>query len=245
MIEITVYFERGIHLNALIKTLRSLPEAIRPVYFAEDEGKIPKANKLTDEARFQSFLKENPLGFFLYTEGKKVSIDVSVPITIGHVTLTLYLDDGVLDEIIVVFFRNMASYKPLFGYACEYEEYIHRNRHFITIGKNHIESWIGRDLDKYIPGVYWYTLFSDRLLKKHHINFDVLAVEAVLFEALGDGSLHLLKFFGRPKDWRENANHLDDLCVQIDGVFSKRVVEVAMTKVTSYLEYDDLIRNWP
>ncbi len=132
----------------------------------------------------------------------------------------------------------------MFGHAGDTEEYKHRNRHYITIGINQIEAWIGRDLEKYIPGVYWYTLLSDELPSKHGVDLASLSAEAISTETLGDGSLHLLKFYENPEDWKDNAERLDKLCERTDGVFSRKSVEAAVSDVTNYLEYSDIIADW-
>lgn len=243
MLTATLYFENGVDAGDLVNDLQHLPEPIRPVYFTEDEGKIIAANVLADEARFAKFRKQNPTGFFLYAENKTL-FDVSTR-RVGHAEVTLYLADGLPDELVTAFFKNLLGHhKPIFGFACDEDEYDHRNRYYVTIDKNHIESWIGRRLEKYIPGVYWYTLLSDGLLTQHGVKFADLSAEAVASETLGDGSLHLLKFFEKPEDWNENAGRLDDLCERIDGVFSRRLVEAAVAGMTNYLEYDEAIANW-
>lgn len=262
MIKTKLYFANSIDAGGLVSNLQGLPESIRPVYFAEDEGKIIKANVLSDEARFEKFRKKNPAGFFLYAENKTL-VDISTRRT-GYVEVTLYLEDGLTNELAVEFFRSLVGYQPVFGFACHYKEsvpdangsyvidslddvcseYDHRNRYYITIGKNHIEDWIGRNLEKYISGVYWYTLLSDGLLDQHGVKLADLSVEAVATENLGDGSLHLLKFFENPEDWKENADRLDDLCERVDGIFSRRSVEKAVAGITNYLEYDDAIAQW-
>ncbi len=242
MITATLYFENGTDAGELVDDLQGLPESIRPVYFAEDEGKIIKANVLSDEARFQNFRKTNPTGFFLYAENKTL-IDVSTR-RVGYVEVTLWLEAGLPDKLVPAFFGNLAGRKPVFGFACDEDEYEHRNRYYVTIGKNHIESWIGRRLEKYISGVYWYTLLFDGFLTQQGVKLADLVDEAVTSETLGDGSLHLLKFFEKPEEWKENAGRLDDLCERVDGVFSRRSVEAAVAGITNYLEYDEAIANW-
>lgn len=242
MITATLFFENGVDVSSLIGDLQGLPEPIRPVYFAEDEGKIIKANVLSDEARFRDFRKANPTGFFLYAENKTL-FDVSTR-RVGYAEVTMYLVEGLPSDLVAVFCRTLAGCKPVFGFGCDEDEYKHRNRYYITIGKNHIEDWIGRKLEKYISGVYWYTLLSDGLLTQHGVKLANLSVEAIATETLGDGSLHLLKFFERPEDWKENADRLDDLCERVDGMFSRRSVEAAVAGITNYLEYDEAIVHW-
>lgn len=242
MITATLYFDNGVDAGGLVEDLQGLPEPIRPVCFSEDEGKIIKANVLSDETRFQNFRKANPTGFFLYAENKTL-IDVSTR-RVGYAEVTLWLDAGLPDKLVPAFFGSLAGRKPVFGFACDEDEYEHRNRYYVTIGKNHIESWMGRNLDKYISGVYWYTLLSDGLLTQRGVKLADLAAEAMTAETLGNGSLHLLKFFEKPEEWKENAGRLDDLCERVDGVFSRRSVEAAVAGITNYLEYDEAIANW-
>lgn len=264
MIKAKLYFEKSVDPGALTEKLKILPEPIRPVYFAEDEGKIIKANWLDDEARFRAFLKDNPAGFFLYSENQ-TCFDFTATSGAGsnYSDMSLWLADGLPSELAATFFKCLVKQKPVFGFACSdpervpdasgsyiishedvASEYDHRNTYFITLGKNNIESGIGRKLDKYISGVYWLTLLSDGLLAKHGVKLADLATEAMTNETLGDGSLHLLKFFEKPEDWKENADRLDDLCERIGGVFSRRSVEKAVVGITNYQEYDEAIAQW-
>jgi hypothetical protein len=241
MIEATVYLEKGTHISSLVETLKTLPASICPTYFTEEEGKIVKSNKLDDMDRFNVFLEENQDGFLLYSENKSC-IDISL--SVDYISVTLYPTDSLSDELVMAFFHSVENYMPLFGYACEYDEYKHRNRNFITIGTNHIESWVGRKLNKYIPGVYWYTLLSNKLLKQHSVNLSDLASEAMSIEAVGDGTLHLLKFFENSEEWKESVDRLDDLCERTEGIFSIRMVNESVAGIKNFLTYDSIIANW-
>jgi len=242
MIIANLYFEKGMDTDGIVNSLQKLPALIKPIYFAEDEGKIIKKNVLTDEKRFRDFQLDNPLGFFLYTESK-ANFNISNH-SVGYAEVSMWLEDETLNELVIDFIQCLTKFEPIFGYSCYNDEYKYRNRYYITLGKNHIEDWIGRKLEKYISGVYWYTLLSDELLNKHHVNLVDLSAEAISTETLGNGDLYLLKFFGKPDDWRVHAERLDDLCERTTGVFSRRSVEAAVAGVKSYSEYDDIIVNW-
>lgn len=264
MIEAEIFFNKGIDFDALVETLKTLPEPIRPVYFAEDEGKIIKANRLTDEVRYRTFLQDNPAGFFLYSENRTcIDITKTSRAGVNYSDMAIWFGDSLPSELAATFLSFFAKHKPVFGYAFDSpervpdangsyvishsevtSEYDHRNCYFITLGNNNIESGIGRKLDKYIPGVYWLTLLSDGLLAKHDVELADLAVEAMTVEAVGDGSLHLLKFFENPEDWKKNLDRLDALCERVDGVFSRRSVEAAVAGAKTYLEYDEAISKW-
>ena len=242
MISATLTFEDNVDTASLVKGLQGLPESIKPVYFSEDEGRIVKANVLSNERRFEKFRVRNPRGFFMYAENETL-FDISSR-QAGYAEVTLYLAEGLADELADVFLRALVSFKPVFGFACDEGEYDHRNRYCVTIGENHIESWVGRRLEKYIPGVYWRVLLSDSLLAQHGVELSDLSREALATEALGDGSLRLLKFFEQPENWKECADCLDGLCEQVDGIFSRRAVEAALTGITSFMEFDEAIALW-
>lgn len=243
MLTATLYFENGVNICDLLGRFQNLPDSLKPAHFTENEGRIPKSNVITDEARFEKFIKENQSGFFLYKD-RKTCFNISMCRS-GYSEIALDLKKDIPNDLIVDFIKNFSSFKPVFGYACEYDEYIHRNRHYITIGKNNIKSWIGRRLEQYVPGVYWYTLLSDGFLNKHGVDLAVLSAEAMATETFFDGSLHLLNFFEEPKSWKENAERLDNLCQLTEGVFSRRSVDAAITDVSDYQEYSDIIDEWP
>ena len=239
-VKIGVYFDQE-DAERVIDSLQSLPSTIRPIFFSEEESLKSRNDQLIDEQRFRKFRDRNPAGFFLFSESCSYNFFINRK---GYSVAFLYLEDRRLYTEIPILFGAVAAAAPMFGHAGDSEEYDHRNRYYITIGMNQVEDWIGRDLEKYIPGTYWYTLLSDELLSKHGVDLASLSAEAISTETLGGGSLHLLKFYENPEGWRENAEHLDDLCERTDGVFSRRSVEAAVSGVSNYLEYDDIIADW-
>lgn len=242
MIDTTLYFDRDIDLDDLLEKLKKLPASIRPVYFSESKGEIIKGNQFSNKENFHVFMKNNPKGFFLYTEDK-TCIHISIPTT-GYIRLSMSLDGNFSRKLIKIIFQFLANKKLIFGYSCDYNEYKHRNQYDLMLGNSQIESWVGRRLDKYIPGVYWYTLLSERLMKQHGIKIEDIIPQTVASESLGDSALHLLKFFEKPEEWAKNADRMDNLCEKIDGLFSRRDVEKAMAGVTKLFEYEEAIANW-
>ncbi|ODS22912.1 hypothetical protein AB835_11715 [Candidatus Endobugula sertula] len=258
-VEIVIYLDKC-EVQQVINVLQTLPACLQPKYFSEEETVKSKKDQVGDEKRFNKFISHNPIGFFLF--GESCMYDIALQ-SKGYTKIYCDINDESLYSHIPLFFRVMATIYPIFGFAGENQERLpdadgsyvitheevtserdHRNKHFITIGINHIESGIGNDLNKYIPGVYWYTLLSDELLKKHNVNLSNLSGESISCELLGDDSLYLLKFYENPEDWRVHADRLDDLCEKVDGMFSRRDVEKALVGVDSYLDYDDIISEW-
>lgn len=244
MITVTLYFETGLDAESVVKSLRVLPTPVRPVYFTEDEGKIVKANVLSDERRFEGFLKENTLGFHLYSEDRQTSIDLSLWSTsYNEVNLDLEFEDHA--KYVTDFIRCLVEHGPIYGFACDLEERKHRNYHVMKIAPWTFNHYIGRDLKKYIPGVYWYTLVSDGLLERHGVSLADLSAEAVSTEKLGDGSLYLHKFYDRADEWKQNTRRLDDLCERVPGMFSRRAADDMFKEAKSYKEHGEIRDLWP
>lgn len=242
MMNIDLYFENGLDAKCVVDRLLKLPMPVKPVYFTEDEGKIVKANVITNERRFNDFLKEHPLGFFVYTEDRKTEYHLRTGSGYNKVDIDIEIEDHVryVTDIIMC----LVELNPVFGFACDMMERYHRNRYCIKIGPWSIEDWIGRKLESYISGVYWYTLLSDGLVERHGVNLADMSAEAISTETAGDGSLHLLRFFDRPDEWQENKQRLDDLCERVDGVFSRRPADQALNGVASLNEYEEVHASW-
>lgn len=241
MISTRLYFEQNLNLDRLTSCLSDLPELIKPTYFSEDEGKVSSSDLVSDDERFKRFREENPDGFFV-SNNNGVLFDISTP-TVGYSALILYADQLLSNELIESFFRAFVELDPIFGFACESEEYEHRNRYYTTIGINEIESWIGRDLNKYLSGIYWYTLLTDRTLNTYGLNLDEICILANNRDDIASG-IYLLNFFERADDWQKHKAKLDGFCQQTEGVFSKYDVELAVQGVSSYFEYGDIVANW-
>lgn len=258
-VELGFFFDKK-NVRQLIDLLQTLPAYLKPIYFGEEETLKNKKDQLADGPRFEKFMSRNAEGFFLFADACVYNLFIH-EVGYSRFFCDIQSEEFYLDCPLI--FKAVAPILPSFGFVGENQErepdsdgsYVitheqvtserdHRNKHFVTIGKNHIESGIGNDLNKYIPGVYWYTLLSDDLLSKHGVDLASLSDEAISNEPLGDGSLHLLKFYEKPQDWKVNAERLDNLCEKVDGVFSRRSVEAAVQGVSNYLEYDDIIADW-
>lgn len=52
----------------------------------------------------------------------------------------------------------MAGNGLRFFFAADRDEYEHRNRFKAEVGDSLVEAWVGRDLTRYLPGLYWRTM---------------------------------------------------------------------------------------
>ena len=136
------------------------------------------------------------------------------------------------------FVVHMGRAAPLFGELCVKEELFHRNRVFTKLDFGTCESWVGRDLNKYLPGLYWMTVVSETLAEKHGVPLTKVGAAALKHVALERGR-HLFQFFERPDHWRQHQRTMDALCSSLPGVFS---IDVLPARVTGPITFPELLK---
>lgn len=236
-----IFLENNPAIGKVITALDNLPSQFRPLYFSDSENKIDISNNIADTETFNEFQKNNKFGFFLFTK-EKVKINITLREE-NFSEITVYFTEDFPEYLISDYVSCLTALNPFFGFACEYEEYKHRNRYYKMIGINEIEDWVGRDLNKYISGVYWITLFSEKILDKHDVDINELYFESTSCKNLNKESVHLLKFYEKPRDWKDNITRLDNICEK-KGFFSKYSIDIATNNVDRLFEYDEIISQW-
>lgn len=226
----------------VVSELLHLPDPIKPIIFSEDDKK-PKNNKVSDTEKLNDFIKDNTLGFNLYAE--QASFDISLFNGLSKArksSVFLELLDDSHYPLFDIFLMRFAALGVDFGFAGEWNEYIYRNNYSTVIGLNHISTWVGRDFRKYIPGLYRSTYISRNLAEEH--NVDIKTVRQKAEDSKDSEVGTLLRFYDNPKNWKKYANDLDDLCSYLDGVFSIKDVNNAVSEDMSYPELRAALKPW-
>ena len=238
MVEVRVSFDKE-RLAVLLNALANLPAPIKPQYFGEEEKLGSQANRVDDAELFSDFVRSYPGGFFLFADEWTYQI-----FTAGErpARFTAYCSAPPSDAVLKRFFELMASVEVPFALAADESEYEHRNRLYQRIGENDVESWVGRDIRKYLPGLYWYTMASESLLQEHGVDITKLSANTLSSERFG--KCHLFKFFERAEDWKKQAAKLDELCETTEGIFSSRQVSAEAGRARNYVEYSNIVGQW-
>jgi hypothetical protein len=243
MIEICLYFERH-KLLSLVSKLLTLDDN-RPVFYSLAEklsAKEKKDNQIINSDKFIKFVESNPTGFCLHA--KNCSYNLSCRVN-EYAKLFMYPKKPMQSDMIKAFFRITVCAEPKFGYAAERDEYLHRNRIHSIQGKNKIESWVGRDLSKYLPGLYCYTLISKGTLDLLKVDRTELIAAALSVDTLNkDKSIDLLNYFEEPTDWPSSKEQLDALCNRAHGVFAKEEVEKQALTSRDFMELSTITNQW-
>lgn len=223
-------------LDRVLAIFLSLPPSLRPTHFSDDEVDVSRRKAIDNSRDFALFFNNRTTGFFLFGP----ALNCLASIVPGKSILMYCSIDGEPD-LAKRFMVHMALAQPIFGFACAPEEREWRNQVVIKQGVNTIESWVGRDTRKYVPGLYWLTLLPVTLAKKHGVPLSV--IEGVALEHMElEGGQHFFRFYEEPGDWRSTAA-VAELCSSLPSVFDVRKVRLQLAGAKNFLDLNAMIRN--
>jgi hypothetical protein len=237
MIEAEFVFGWG-EAERAVSALLSLTSPIRPTRFSGTEVIEDERDIVDDSQRLCAFLTNRNSGFFLTGDHATYHFRV---VPTRDVTCNCFFE---VDETLVQEFAEcMAKASPIYGYSCYPEERKWRNRLSVKL-KNlqMLETWVGRDPRKYIPGLYWLTVISEELAQQHHISLTDIACDAEFI--CNYGSITLFLFFQHPEDWLQYRERIDKLCTKYRGIFSLNRIRALLEGESNFLELNALLSNW-
>jgi hypothetical protein len=141
------------------------------------------------------------------------------------------------------YLAGMAKARPVFGYCCTHEE--EKDRNFFQLGTvrpDGVTAYLGRDTEKFIPGLYWLTLISESLATKHDVPLNLLEEISLEHVDLGSG-LHLFRFYDRPEDWQSDTK-VKALAASLPGIFNRQNVMSEFRFGMGFNELVDLMHKW-
>lgn len=224
-------------LRDVVAALCALPEPLRVTGHCEGEDEA--ARPIGDVAEFLASLSSDRLVPIL--RAKRADYVISGT---GHRPVKCLCELKVEPSLATGFMERMAAaLAPVFGFASTWEEYERRNHLDVRLRAFREQQFIGRDLSKFVPGLYWLTLLSDALAERHGVPLAEVERAALEHAAPGAG-LHLYRFHDHPGDWRVRADELDALCASLPGVFNIAEVRERLVGVTEEKEYEEIVRPW-
>lgn len=235
MIEVGLEFD--CEIGHVLDAFLTLPSPLRPMHFSREEKIEKDADLFQIGTRLSRFIEKSKSGFFLLGPGVTYSIRISKD---RSLVCDCFIDVAPL--LARQFLISMSKAKPLFGFACASEERKKRNRVTIQLQQNEIESWVGRNLKKYIPGFYWITLLSDSLAELHAVPLDAVCEAADECIDLDFGQ-HLYCFYPNPEDWVGNVA-VENLCKALPGVFNVEKILPSLSSAKNFLELSSILKDW-
>ena len=202
-----------------VRVLESLPSRIRPHRFSAGEDSEKATGKIVDESKFKAFVAKNEYGFFLFGERTRYNVVLRPKDGFSNVVVD-DLDGGLTESDAIAVLNVLVNAGAAFAFAASPDEYHHRNRYVRTLGANQFEAWIGRDLRKYIPGIYWLTVLSN----EHANTLATLSNNLGATVAQIDAQHVLVRAFGSPNEWQRHAGRIDEWLSKQLSFFSKQRV---------------------
>lgn len=234
MIEIGFEF-RPSSRQDIIKALFALPETIRPNRQCRDEGDA--GTVIGDYDKFLEAFERRETGTML--KGPAGVFDISLA---GNevIRTSSFIDFD--PEAITAFIIKMSCATPIFGFACIPEERERRNRVTTILRSNTVESWVGRGTNRYIPGLYWMTVISDDLMRKHNLSAEELGRIAREYVFLAGGQ-HFFRFYDRPEDWKTSTD-VDNTIRSQSSFFQVEEAKIEISAARTFLELSMILRKW-
>jgi hypothetical protein len=231
MFEVELSFKMSSECSVLAQ-LRHLSETFRPRLISDDEdGPRRRLN-------FDRTTALEELRGFLWSDECQFQLNAKNAETF---TLLAFTESARTAQTLV---QQFVTLDIIFGYACLSRERDHRNRIARDMPYGYHEAWVGRNYEKYLPGVYWFTAFSVFLQNTWGINLDSLRniVESV---TILSNSAIFVQAYESPDQWVQNACKIDEWCFSTPGCFSKERVEEQMLAARTFTELSDVISSYP
>jgi hypothetical protein len=226
--------------------LNSIPEEFKPTHFAvtERSRRTPKCEIRNAEA-FDRYLKSavfctvvSSTCVFELREYDAFDNEIYV---YGRTT-----DEG--HRCVREWLPRLDQRALRYAYAGTSGELDHRNGYSFRIrgGTRPGHGWLGRNHDRYVPGLYWLNYFSREYATERKVDIISVADRAGgKLTELDRG--WLLELYPSPESWWEKADEIDEVLEGTSGFFAKRplylpeLLEVKeVVPVTS-----ELWRKWP
>jgi hypothetical protein len=221
--------------QSAFELLLDLPIVLRPTHHALGEADPGSPVLNATIARLSPRVSVG--GFFLRNSSTLYSVRKSRN---GNLQLDAYFDSE--PGVVKLFMERSMELKPRFGFACTPDELRGKNCLITQIGVNAIEAWVGRNIERYVPGLYWITLLPNALIEKHGLDRVILNNAAIESKNLSNGQ-NMYVFYGEPKGWALNVV-VPEISKDCAGIFKISNPASVAENVRSFLELSDALKNW-
>lgn len=236
MIELS-FSMAGADLQPFLTALEGVDASAKPSRASNDENgpQFSVADIKLDlrESQFSRF----KAGFFLFSES--VLYEVAISPKRSASVRAWSSDYTYLEQVSAAF--SVLLYE--FGYVCEAEERIHRNRIAAPKSYGVHEAWVGRDYRRYLPGVYWLTFVGRNLIAQYTSTLSATREVALDIQELSGGCR--VQLYANPAEWSGRAELIDTWCLETPGCFSKRYAEQDLEAAETFSEAAAAVAAWP
>jgi len=227
--------------KAIPSLISRFPESIRPSHFGDSEEKSSPRYPLSVSGAKEVLQRRGKSGYLLFGEDITYSFR---PATIGGFGELFVSGERTVSEAHALerLTHVMADSGVEFGFVAKWEEHLHRNQYVYKLPNGSVEAWVGRDLSKYLPGLYWLTILRTYWATKYKIDKYNWPTP---IKTLDFGPRYLaLQLFNQPEDWMKHAEQIDSLCEKSEGIFSIRRARNQLGGAKNYIDFTQRVENW-
>ncbi len=177
----SAFFEKNVDLvNWVKEQVNVLPKEMSFVDAAIDEGKICKKNIVSNKKDLDKFFYDNKQGFFLYNkEDRELYADIEFSQANSFASVTIFYErpfNDLLEKNSNKLLDTFIAKNAYYVHGGTFEEYYSKNKVKIELNGSSVETWIGRNLNKYLPGVFWVNFISHVYAKNINLDVEKLAI---------------------------------------------------------------------
>lgn len=244
------------HYRNLIDSVVGLPERFRPEYFTVGERVYNKErSRINDKERFEAFLAPflekasgidliGPKKHFMFIAGASRNTQHWPT----HMKCSVSLKGKGFNEADALELLQLLCATPgvTFGQACHFEEWHFRHR-CIKRSPFSVECTIGTDNSFLVSGLYWWTVLSDELVRRHHVNLVELETFTQDYQQWQDnagGRLHAFKLYESMDDWQSEESRISLFLESHPNFFSMTRIWPRIEAAATHDEFDAAIESY-
>jgi hypothetical protein len=244
------------HYRDLIDTVMLLPERFRPEYFTVGDRVYNKErSRIDDSERFEAFLAPfikdasgidliGPKKHFMFIAGASRNAQHWPT----HMKCSVSLKGKGFSQADALELLRLLCAVPgvTFAQTCHFEEWLFRHR-CIKWSPFAIQCTIGTDNSFLVSGLYWWTVLSDELVARHHVDLAELEAFAHDYQQWRDGEggrLHAFRLYDAMDDWQSEAPRISSFLEAHANFFSMTRLWPQIEATTTRDAFDAVIEPY-
>lgn len=243
--------------RALAKHVASLPAPFRPTYFTVGERvRNKEASRIEDTMRFNAFIDDHVTrvsGFDLIGENIRFGFFVGETRNTRHEST--HVGCSVIlrgrrwkSEDFIALLKMLCSAPGVErGDACRREEWQYRHLNVKKLPQFTIEDTLGVDMSASLPGLYWWTVFSNDLAVRHNLDLAELSKFAGHYERWlteDNRELHTFRLYESPDDWESEKERVSAFLEAHPNFFSMTRIAERIEGAQSKEAFDEVTRSY-
>lgn len=241
----------------LLHHIATLPRPFRPTHFTVGERvRNKESSRIDDVSRFSDFVDDRVgrlSGCDLVGEKIRYGIFVGATRTAKqeptHIGCSVIMRGAHWRPVdYESLLRRLCAVPGVeCGDACLRDEWRHRHVCVKALGDTSIQTTLGVDISAQLPGLYWWTVFSDELVQRHQLDRAELDSFSESSERWGGGEgslLNAFRLYECPEAWCEQDARISSFLHRHLNFFSLTRIQSKIDAAQTKEEFDAAVRPY-